>query len=107
MTQFDEAARKAAESIERAKEVNSDEWFLIPITEMTSIITKHYAEIEAVFQKLVELAVAIRWIIEFDTNLSAGRNHLLDFDMLKVKMRERDKLLSDPQVKAVMERGKG
>lgn len=67
-----------------------------------SIIAKHFADLASTYAKLVELAGVTKWMVDFDTNLSAGRNHLLDFDMLKVKMRRRDELLSDPQVQAAI-----
>lgn len=55
MTDFETAARKAAEAIERAKSNAPDEWFLIPVTEMTEIITKHYAGLAETFGLLVEV----------------------------------------------------
>ena len=60
MIDFETAARKAAEAIERAKSNAPDEWFLIPITEMTEIITKHYADLAETFGVLCELARLVK-----------------------------------------------
>lgn len=59
MNDFNKAARKAAEAIDRAKNNAADEWFLIPITEMTEIITKHYADLEETYDKLTKLAFIV------------------------------------------------
>lgn len=95
MTQFDEAARKAAPFVIGIIEIMagsgvkmfnmSEETYLCANQEVSSEIAKHFAEIEAVHKKLCELVILM-------SNLEDGKRV--------------DELLADPQVKAAMERSK-
>lgn len=110
MTKFDEAAMGAAEEIEpkidkllaslcdSLKSIgalpqnicvdtyNKDS--ADTIRYLSAIIAQHFAEIEAVFGKLVELAKTYGWDDDFD------------------KIARIQELLADPQVKAAIERSK-
>lgn len=92
MTQFNEAARKAADTVfdwydDPDEEHRVTPEFAIPILQKK--IQDDFAEIEAVFGKLVELVKAYGWDDDLD------------------KIARIQELLADPQVKAAMERSKG
>ena len=116
MTQFDEAARGASNDI-----FNSPNLEVLPTVEatpkkmkddMTEIITKHFADIEAVYGKLVELADATTKAANLQGTVNMCKAVGMGIDPEWVEqLREAGgvitRLISDPQVKSAIERSKG
>ena len=116
MTQFDEAARKAVLSTVNLMQSYTDEIIQIDearFGELKVEVAKHFAEIEAVFGKLVQLAGA--YVARDITALELEELHWTNADEVKIEQNKTEfevsdniiyNLSNDPQVKAEIERSK-